>query len=64
MDGMRVAIDVRKIDDFGVGTYVRNLLRWLAKLDQENDYILICRRADCERLEALGPKFRPLPSRS
>jgi glycosyltransferase involved in cell wall biosynthesis len=64
MDGMRVAIDVRKIDDFGVGTYVRNLLRWLAKLDQENDYILICRRADCERLEALGPNFRPLPSRS
>ena len=61
---MRVAIDVRKIDDFGVGTYVRNLLHWLARLDQETEYLLVCRRSDCERLEALGPNFRPLPNRS
>ena len=64
MSGMRVAIDVRKIDDFGVGTYVRNLLHWLARLDQETEYLLVCRRSDCERLVALGPNFRPLPNRS
>ena len=61
---MRIVIDVRKLHDFGVGTYVRNLVHWLARLDQESDYILICRREDCERVEQLGPNFRPLPDRS
>ena len=61
---MRVAIDARKINDFGVGTYIRNLLHWLSRLDKETEYLLICRRSDCERLEALGPNFRPLPNRS
>ena len=61
---MRIAIDVRKLHDFGVGTYVRNLLKWLARLDRESEYVLVCRRADCERLEALGPNFRTLPDRS
>src|SRR5439155_24924725 len=31
-DAMRVGIDARKIADFGVGTYIRNLLRELAAL--------------------------------
>lgn len=64
MVGMRVAIDARKINDFCVGTYIRNLLHWLSRLDKETEYLLICRRSDCERLEALGPNFRPLPNRS
>ena len=28
---MRVAIDARKLHDFGIGTYIRNLLRHLAR---------------------------------
>ena len=31
---MRVAIDARKLHDFGIGTYIRNLLRHLARIDQ------------------------------
>ena len=62
--GMRIAIDVRKLHDFGVGTYVRNLVHWLARLDQESEYVLICRREDCEGVEQLGRNFRPLPDRS
>ena len=61
---MRIAIDVRKLHDFGIGTYVRNLVRWLARLDQESEYVLICRPEDCEHVEQLGPNFRPLPDRS
>ena len=61
---MRIAIDVRKLHDFGVGTYVRNLVRWLARLDQESEYVLLCRREDCEHIEQLGRNFRPMPDRS
>ena len=61
---MRIAIDVRKLHDFGVGTYVRNLVRWLARLDRESEYVLLCRREDCDQIEQLGPNFRPMPDRS
>ena len=61
---MRIAIDVRKLHDFGIGTYVRNLVHWLARLDQESEYILVCRREDCDQIEQLGANFRPMPDRS
>ena len=38
---MRVAIDIRRINEFGVGTYTRNAIRTLARLDHENEYFLI-----------------------
>ena len=31
---MRIAIDARKLHDFGIGTYIRNLLVGLARLDK------------------------------
>ena len=31
-----IAIDARKLRDFGIGTYVRNLIRELAEIDREN----------------------------
>ena len=40
---MRIAIDARKLHDFGIGTYVRNLLRQLARLDDDDEYVLLCR---------------------
>jgi len=55
---MRVAIDVRKLHDFGIGTYVRNLVRYLARLDREADYHLICRPRDRELGVSLGDNFR------
>jgi glycosyltransferase involved in cell wall biosynthesis len=61
---MRIAIDVRKLHDFGVGTYVRNLVHWLARLDRDTEFVLLCRREDCEAIEQLGPNFRPMPDRS
>ena len=38
---MRVAIDIRRISEFGVGTYTRNAIRTLARLDQSNEYFLL-----------------------
>lgn len=39
---MRIGIDARKLDDFGIGTHIRNLLKHLAKKDVQNTYLLFC----------------------
>jgi glycosyltransferase involved in cell wall biosynthesis len=58
---VRIAIDARKLHDFGIGTYIRNLLKYLALLDQETEFVPLCRPQDAEAIQALGPNFRPLP---
>ena len=55
---MRIAIDARKLRDYGIGTYVRNLLRHLSRLDQSTEYVLLCRPEDGASLSELGPNFR------
>ena len=40
---MRIAFDVRKLNDFGIGTYIRNLVLHLAQLDHDSQYLLIGR---------------------
>jgi glycosyltransferase involved in cell wall biosynthesis len=55
--GARIAIDVRKINDFGIGTYLRNLIRHLPRLDSENDYYLLCYPQDEDLLKSLTATF-------
>ena len=55
---MRVAIDARKLHDFGIGTYIRNLLRHLARIDRDNEYVLLCHEPDMGVAAALGDNFR------
>jgi glycosyltransferase involved in cell wall biosynthesis len=55
---MRVAIDARKLHDFGIGTYIRNLLRHLARIDATSEYVLLCREPDLGVAATLGPNFR------
>jgi len=38
---MRVVIDGRKIADFGIGTYIRGLLRGLQELGADDEYIVL-----------------------
>ncbi|HET9362699.1 MAG TPA: glycosyltransferase, partial [Vicinamibacterales bacterium] len=57
---MRVAIDTRKVHDFGIGTYIRNLLRQLARIDRETEYVLLCREEDLGIAAQLGPNFRTI----
>ncbi len=55
---MKVAIDARKLHDFGIGTYIRNLLRHLARIDRENEYVLLCHEPDMGVAAQLGSNFR------
>ena len=56
---MRIAIDARKLHDFGFGTYIRNILRGLSRLDRENDYVVLCRPNDVDAVvNGLGANFR------
>lgn len=61
---MRVAIDIRKLHDFGIGTYIRNLLRHLARLDRDTEFVLFCRPEDYANVRELGSNFRGVPERS
>jgi glycosyltransferase involved in cell wall biosynthesis len=54
---MRIAFDIRKLNDFGIGTYIRNLILNLAQLDRESDYFLIGREHDRAEFSALPANF-------
>ena len=55
---MRIAIDARKLRDFGIGTYIRNILIELSRLDQTTEYVVLCRPDDLESGDVLGRNFR------
>lgn len=57
---VRIGIDARKLHDFGIGTYIRNLLKQLARLDGDTDFVLLCRPEDRASLSLLGENFRPV----
>ncbi len=57
---MRIGIDARKLHDFGIGTYIRNLLRQLARLDRDTEFVLLCRPDDAASLASLGNNFRAI----
>ena len=35
MHSVKIAIDIRRMNEFGVGTYIRNMVRALGRLDQQ-----------------------------
>ncbi len=55
---MRIGIDARKLHDFGIGTYIRNLLRQLARQDRQTEFVVLCRPDDRDSVAALGENFR------
>lgn len=64
---MKIAIDIRRIHDYGIGTYIRNLTNQLAEIDRENSYLLIGTQKDLAELKPLPASFSLLeyaPSRS
>jgi glycosyltransferase involved in cell wall biosynthesis len=60
----RIAIDGRKLHDFGIGTYLQNLLRELARLEDDAEYVVLCRPDDVGWLTALGPRIHPVVTRA
>jgi glycosyltransferase involved in cell wall biosynthesis len=55
MPWVKIAIDIRRMTDFGVGTYIRNVVRTLGRLDGETEYLLIGPSAKVQ-------EFGPLPA--
>jgi glycosyltransferase involved in cell wall biosynthesis len=58
---VRIAIDARKLHDFGIGTYIRNVLIGLAAIDQQTEFIVLCRPGDADAVNELGVNFRAVP---
>ncbi len=54
---LNIVIDVRRIRDFGVGTYIRNLVQALSAADLHNHYTLVISPDSVRALPALGPNF-------
>ena len=61
---MKIGIDARKLHDFGIGTYIRNLLRELANIDRTTEYVLLTRPQDLGVCATLGENFRAVPDAS
>jgi glycosyltransferase involved in cell wall biosynthesis len=57
---MRIAIDIRKINEFGVGTYIWNLVRNIAALDTANQYLLVGTQRHFHELGPLPANFKQL----
>jgi glycosyltransferase involved in cell wall biosynthesis len=55
---VRIGFDARKLHDFGIGTYIRNLLGGLARIDRTTEYVLFCYQHDAAIAGELGPNFR------
>jgi glycosyltransferase involved in cell wall biosynthesis len=57
MPSVKIAIDIRRMTEFGVGTYIRNVVRTLGRLDHETTYVLIGSPAKVKEIGPLPPNF-------
>jgi glycosyltransferase involved in cell wall biosynthesis len=55
---VKVAIDIRRMKDFGVGTYIRNVVRNLGRLDEQTQFFLIGPAHSRETIGPLPANFR------
>ena len=58
---MKIAIDLRRISEFGVGTYTRNIVRALGRLDHSNQYFLIGPPGKVAEIAPLPANFTTVP---
>ncbi len=58
---LRIVFDARRIRDFGIGTYIRNLISSLGALDQTNQYFLITAPDDTGEIPAVPANFETVP---
>src|SRR5678815_3428512 len=57
---MRIAIDIRRINEFGIGTYIWNLVRNLAVVDNQNEYLLVGSQRNFTELGPLAANFKQI----
>src|ERR1700686_1148563 len=58
---VKVAIDIRRMTEFGVGTYTRNVVRALSRLDHDSEYVLIGSPQKVAEIGSLPPNFQTVP---
>jgi glycosyltransferase involved in cell wall biosynthesis len=58
---VKIAIDIRRMTEFGVGTYLRNVVRTLGRLDRENQYFRVGPPGKVEEIGALPVNFQAIP---
>src|SRR5208282_5418653 len=61
MPSVKIAIDIRRMTEFGVGTYIRNIVRTLGRRDHETTYFLIGSPAKVKEIGPLPPNFHTIP---
>ena len=61
MQAVKIAIDIRRMTEFGVGTYIRNVVRTIGRLDHENEFLLIGSPAKVAEIGDLPPNFHTVP---
>jgi len=61
MPSVKIAIDIRRMTEFGVGTYIRNVVRTLGRLDREVTYLLIGSPAKVKEIGPLPANFHTVP---
>jgi glycosyltransferase involved in cell wall biosynthesis len=54
---LHIAIDARRIRDFGIGTYIRSLVHALAQVDRRNRYTIVSGPADVRTIAGLPESF-------
>jgi glycosyltransferase involved in cell wall biosynthesis len=59
---VKIAIDIRRMTEFGVGTYIRNIVRTLSRLDHASQYFLIGPPAKVHEIGTLPPNFHNIPA--
>jgi len=60
MPSVKIAIDIRRMTEFGVGTYIRNVVRTLGRLDHETTYLLIGSPAKVKEIGSLPHNFHTI----
>ncbi|MGH9513408.1 MAG: glycosyltransferase family 4 protein [Terriglobales bacterium] len=58
---MKIAIDIRRMNEFGVGTYTRNVIRALGQLDHQSEYVLIGAPEKVAEMGLLPANFESIP---
>jgi glycosyltransferase involved in cell wall biosynthesis len=58
---VKIAIDIRRMTEFGVGTYIRNIIRTLGRLDHENQYFLLGSPNKVQEIGPLPGNFQTIP---
>ncbi len=54
---LKIVIDARRIRDFGIGSYIRNLVHALANADRKNQYVVVVSSAQAPLMSGLPTQF-------